>query len=78
MMGSFWGFMMPPAVTIGIWLILWLSIPWMSTLLLVFAMTLTSSPAIHPFAPWSMSEPLAPEAWHDEMLNTIDAVLTCL
>src|SRR5919112_3266488 len=75
--GPFCVLMTPPAVTMGISLILWLSIPWMSTVRPVFDMTRTSSPAIPPFAPRSTNELLLLADWHEEMAYTIDAVLTC-
>src|SRR5688500_17192048 len=68
--------MTPPAVTIGILLILWLSMPCILTLRLVVAMTWTLSLAIPPFAPRSTSELLFP-AWHADMAYAMEAMLTC-
>src|SRR5687768_4199117 len=68
---------MPPAVTMGISLILWLSIPWISSVHPVLKITWTLSLAIPPFALQSTSELLLPAEWHEEMAYTIDAVLTC-
>ena len=66
--GNCWpmlGFDDPPAVTMGILVIWWLSIPLTSTVRSDFSMIRMSSPAMPPLAPLSTSEPTFQDLWEE-------------
>jgi len=70
-------FMTPPAVTIGILVIWWLSMSWTSTVWSDFSLIQISSPAMPPLAPLSTSEPTLQNLWAEtRRCNTFGPVNT--